>query len=80
MPVDFLKIDGLFVRDCVDDPIDFAMVRSINDIGHVMGIKTVAEFAENAAIESKMRDIGIDYAQGFGISEPMPLLEYLCRA
>ncbi|MGE3774525.1 MAG: PAS domain-containing protein [Gammaproteobacteria bacterium] len=77
LPVDFLKIDGLFVRDCVEDPIDFAMVKSINDIGHVMGIKTVAEFAENAAIEAKMREIGIDYAQGYGISEPMPLLSYL---
>ncbi len=79
LPVDFLKIDGLFVRDCVDDPIDFAMVKSINDIGHVMGIKTVAEFAENAAIQAKMRDIGIDYAQGYGISEPMPLLNFLER-
>ncbi|MCC7122714.1 MAG: PAS domain-containing protein [Gammaproteobacteria bacterium] len=77
LPVDFLKIDGLFVRDCVEDPIDFAMVKSINDIGHVMGIKTVAEFAENAAIEAKMRDLGIDYAQGYGISEPLPLLRYL---
>lgn len=77
LPVDFLKIDGLFVRDCVDDPIDFAMVKSINDIGHVMGIKTVAEFAENAAIEAKMREIGIDYAQGYGISEPMPLAVFL---
>ena len=77
LPVDFLKIDGLFVRDCVEDPIDFAMVKSINDIGHVMGIKTVAEFAENAAIKQKMCDIGIDYAQGFGISEPMPLLDFL---
>ncbi len=79
LPVDFLKIDGLFVRDCVDDPIDFAMVKSINDIGHVMGIKTVAEFAENAAIEAKMRELGIDYAQGYGISEPMPLLSFLER-
>lgn len=77
LPVDFLKIDGLFVRDCVDDPIDLAMVRSINDIGHVMGIKTVAEFAENAAIEEKMREIGIDYAQGYGISEPLPLQDFL---
>ena len=77
LPVDFLKIDGLFVRDCVEDPIDLAMVRSINDIGHVMGIKTVAEFAESKAIEEKMREIGIDYAQGFGISEPLPLQDFL---
>jgi len=77
LPVDFLKIDGLFVRDCVEDPIDLAMVRSINDIGHVMGIKTVAEFAESKAIEEKMREIGIDYAQGYGICEPLPLQDFL---
>jgi Amt family ammonium transporter len=77
LPVDFLKIDGLFVRDCVEDPIDFAMVRSINDIGHVMGIKTIAEFAESRAIETRMREIGVDYAQGYGISEPMPLETFL---
>ncbi len=77
LPVDFLKIDGLFVRDCVDDPIDFAMVRSINDIGHVMGIRTIAEFAESRAIETRMREIGVDYAQGYGISEPMPLETFL---
>jgi diguanylate cyclase (GGDEF)-like protein/PAS domain S-box-containing protein len=77
LPVDFLKIDGLFVRDCVEDPIDFAMVRSINDIGHVMGIKTIAEFAESTAIETRMREIGVDYAQGFGISVPMPLETFL---
>ena len=65
------------MRDCVEDPIDLAMVRSINDIGHVMGIKTVAEFAESKAIEEKMREIGIDYAQGFGISEPLPLQDFL---
>jgi EAL domain-containing protein (putative c-di-GMP-specific phosphodiesterase class I) len=77
LPVDFLKIDGLFVRDCVDDPIDFAMVKSINEIGHVMGIRTIAEFAENRAIEARMRAIGVDYAQGYGVGKPVPIEQFL---
>jgi diguanylate cyclase (GGDEF)-like protein/PAS domain S-box-containing protein len=77
LPVDFLKIDGLFVRDCVEDPIDFAMVKSINEIGHVMGIRTIAEFAENGAIEARMREIGVDYVQGFGVSRPLPIEQFL---
>jgi EAL domain-containing protein (putative c-di-GMP-specific phosphodiesterase class I) len=53
------------------------MVKSINEIGHVMGIRTIAEFAENRAIEARMRDIGVDYAQGYGIGEPVPLAQFL---
>jgi EAL domain-containing protein (putative c-di-GMP-specific phosphodiesterase class I) len=73
LDVDYLKIDGMFVKDIVDDPIDLAMVRSINDIGHVMGKKTVAEFVENEAILMLLREIGVDYAQGFGIGRPKPM-------
>jgi EAL domain-containing protein (putative c-di-GMP-specific phosphodiesterase class I) len=73
LPVDFLKIDGVFVKDMVDDPIDFAMVRSINDIGHVMGKKTIAEFVENDKILARLKSIGVDYAQGYGIAKPMPI-------
>lgn len=73
LDVDYLKIDGMFVKDIVDDPIDLAMVRSINDIGHVMGKKTVAEFVENDAILMLLREIGVDYAQGFGIGRPKPM-------
>ncbi len=73
LPVDYLKIDGMFVKDIVDDPIDFAMVKSINEIGHVMGKKTIAEFVENDAILERLRDIGVDYAQGYGIGMPAPL-------
>jgi EAL domain-containing protein (putative c-di-GMP-specific phosphodiesterase class I) len=73
LPVDFLKIDGVFVRDIMEDQIDFAMVRSINDIGHVMGKKTIAEFVENDAILERLRGIGVDYAQGFGVARPAPL-------
>ena len=70
LPVDFLKIDGAFVKDMVDDPIDYAMVKSINDVGHVMGKKIIAEFVENKQILSKLEQIGVDYAQGYGIARP----------
>ena len=73
LPVDFLKIDGAFVRDIMDDDIDLAMVRSINDIGHVMGKKTIAEFVEDREIEQRLRQLGVDYAQGYGVARPMPL-------
>ncbi len=73
LPVDYLKIDGLFVKDIADDPIDYAMVKSINDIGHTMGLKTIAEFVENDAILECIREIGVDYVQGYGIALPKPL-------
>ncbi len=70
LPVDYLKIDGAFVKDIVDDPIHRAMVKSINEIGHVMGMKTIAEFVENDEIMDVLRVIGVDYAQGYGIGRP----------
>lgn len=73
LPVDFLKIDGSFIRDIVDDPIDFAMTEAINKIGQVMGLQTIAEFVENEAILERVRGLGMDYAQGYGIAEPEPL-------
>jgi EAL domain-containing protein (putative c-di-GMP-specific phosphodiesterase class I) len=75
LPVDFLKIDGSFVRDMVDNKTDHAMVAAINEIGHVMGISTIAEFVENDKIIHKLRQIGVDYAQGFGIHRPCSLEE-----
>jgi diguanylate cyclase (GGDEF)-like protein/PAS domain S-box-containing protein len=72
LPVDFLKIDGSFVTDMLIDPIDRAMVESINHIGHVMEKKTIAEFVENDEVLGQLREIGIDYAQGYGIEEPKP--------
>ncbi len=77
LAVDYLKIDGLFVKDIVDDPMDFAMVKSINEIGHVLGKKTIAEFVENDEILQKLREIGVDYAQGYGLGMPRPLSELL---
>jgi diguanylate cyclase (GGDEF)-like protein/PAS domain S-box-containing protein len=69
-PVDFLKIDGSFVKEILRDPIDREMVRSINEIGHLTGKKTIAEFAENREIITMLKGMGIDYAQGFGVAEP----------
>ncbi|MDR7192852.1 EAL domain-containing protein [Luteimonas terrae] len=70
LPVDFLKIDGGFVRDLLVDPIDQAMVEAINHIGHVMGLRTIAEFAEDERIVSRLREIGVDYAQGYALARP----------
>ena len=72
LPVDYLKIDGGFVRDMIDDPIDDAMVQAINQIGHVMKIQTVAESVESEAILQRLKEIGVDYAQGYAISRPAP--------
>ena len=72
LPVDYLKIDGSFVTHIIDDKIDYAMVEAINHVGHVMGIETIAEFVENDEILQVIRAIGIDKAQGYGISKPIP--------
>jgi|GEM_PF-649479 len=77
LPVDYLKIDGSFVREVVHDEVAREMVRAIHAVGHVMGIKTVAEYVENEQILAVIREIGIDYAQGYGIGYPKPLAECL---
>ncbi|HLM53601.1 MAG TPA: EAL domain-containing protein [Pseudoxanthomonas sp.] len=73
LPIDFLKIDGGFVCDLMIDPIDQAMVESINHIGHVMGLRTIAEFAEDERIVQRLREIGVDYAQGYALAKPARL-------
>ncbi|MDT8406515.1 MAG: EAL domain-containing protein [Methylococcales bacterium] len=73
LPVDYLKIDGMFVKDIGTDPVDLAMVRSINEIGHLLGKQTIAEFVENAAIYQQLVDLGVDYAQGYYLGRPEPL-------
>ncbi|MFT5349399.1 MAG: diguanylate cyclase (GGDEF)-like protein/PAS domain S-box-containing protein [Gammaproteobacteria bacterium] len=80
LPVDYLKIDGMFVKDIVDDPIDHAMVKSINEIGHVMGMQTIAEFVENDEIKGMLREIGVNYAQGYGVGKPQPFDELLGKS
>lgn len=74
---DSIKIDGIFVKDCVDTPSDFAMVRSMNDIGHALGLATVAEFVESVEIMEKLREIGVDYVQGYAVKKPLRLEELI---
>jgi diguanylate cyclase (GGDEF)-like protein/PAS domain S-box-containing protein len=74
LPVDYLKIDGSFVQTIDESLVSYTMVESINSIGHVMGIKTIAEFVKSPEIKSKLVEIGVDYAQGYHIAEPSPLL------
>ena len=73
LPVDYLKIDGNFVKNIADDHIDQAMVDCINRVGHAIGVQTIAEFVENHKILIKLRELGVDYAQGYGIAKPRPL-------
>ncbi|MCP5156580.1 MAG: EAL domain-containing protein [Ectothiorhodospiraceae bacterium] len=73
LPVDFLKIDGQFVRDIVRDPVDFAMVKSIVGIGQVLNIHTVAERVEDESTLDMLRGIGVDYAQGYHVGRPEPV-------
>ena len=70
LPVDFLKIDGLFIRDILEDPVDRAMVKAINDIGQTTGRRTIASFVENAQLLAELEELGVDYVQGFHIGEP----------
>jgi diguanylate cyclase (GGDEF)-like protein/PAS domain S-box-containing protein len=74
LPVSFLKIDGKFIKDVVTDPLDRAMVESINQVGHVMGVQTIAEGVTNAAVVERLRALGVDFAQGNWISPPRPLV------
>lgn len=75
LPVDIVKIDGIFVKNIRSNEIDRAMVKSINEIGHLMGKKTVAEFVEDLASAELLAEMGVDYAQGYGIAKPKPIEE-----
>jgi diguanylate cyclase (GGDEF)-like protein/PAS domain S-box-containing protein len=77
LPVNYLKIDGSFVKNVTSNGLDNAIVTTINEIAHLMGIKTVAEFVETEAIFKKLREIKVDYAQGYWIAKPKPLEESL---
>jgi diguanylate cyclase (GGDEF)-like protein/PAS domain S-box-containing protein len=73
LPADYLKIDGSFVRNCDSDPIDRGLVQSVNNIGHVMGMATIAEFVENERVLETLKRLGVDYAQGYAVGHPGPL-------
>lgn len=73
LKVDLLKIDGSFIRDVIDDPLDAAAVRCFVDVARVVGVKTVAEFVDRTEVLARVREIGIDYAQGFLLHRPEPI-------
>ncbi len=77
LPVDFLKIDGSFVKGILEDPVSETMVKAIHQVGNVMGLKTIAEFVETDAIKVCLQDIGINYVQGYGIGKPMPVKDQM---
>jgi diguanylate cyclase (GGDEF)-like protein/PAS domain S-box-containing protein len=79
LPVDFVKIDGEFVRDLVADPIHAALVGSINQIGHVMGLRTIAEAVEDEPALAALRALGVDYVQGYHVHRPQPLARFAAR-
>ncbi|MDJ0806753.1 MAG: EAL domain-containing protein [Gammaproteobacteria bacterium] len=76
LDVDFLKIDGGFVRSMLEDPMDHAIVEAINSIGHIAGIRTIAEFVESQAIMQRLSTLGIDFAQGWAVHHPQPFTEH----
>ncbi|OFZ67140.1 MAG: hypothetical protein A2V79_11035 [Betaproteobacteria bacterium RBG_16_56_24] len=80
LKVDYLKIDGGFVKDMADDPIGRAMVAAVHVVGQAMGIQTIAEFVETPEILAALAEIGVDYAQGYGIARPLPIEECLPAA
>lgn len=73
LPVDYLKIDGAFVKDMVADPIDRGMVEAIHQVGQIMKISTIAEWVEDAATLEALKEIGVDFAQGYHIGRPQPI-------
>ncbi|MET0045324.1 MAG: GGDEF domain-containing phosphodiesterase, partial [Candidatus Thiodiazotropha sp. 6PLUC3] len=77
LPVEYLKIDGAFVKEMLDNQIDDSMVDAINRIGHIMGLETIAEFVENSEIHERLREIGVDFVQGYGICRPFPIDQLL---
>jgi EAL domain-containing protein (putative c-di-GMP-specific phosphodiesterase class I) len=77
LPIDYLKIDGIFVKDIVEEKIDYAMVKAINEIGHTMDMQTIAEFVESKGIKEMLIELGVDYAQGYAVHKPQPFEEIL---
>jgi len=72
LDVDFIKIDGSFVRNILNDKDDYTMVSTINRLGHSLGLKTIAEFAESPELITALEEMGLDYIQGYAIDVPQP--------
>ncbi len=78
LPVNYLKIDGSFVKNLLEDPVDRATVDVINRLGHLTGKRTIAEFAETSAIIEALKVLGVDYVQGYAVSHPQPFTRQIC--
>ena len=74
--MDFLKIDGSFVKEISMDPLNFILVETINHLGHMMGLQTIAEYVENDEILKALEKIGVNFVQGYWIAKPEPLVYY----
>ena len=72
LPVDFLKIDGIFIRELLDNPVNSAIIQSFHQVAQVMGIATIAEFVDSESKLFQLKSLGIDYAQGYWIAKPQP--------
>ncbi len=79
LAVDYLKIDGQFVKDILSNPQDFAMVKAFNDVGHALNMKTIAEFVEHRMTRHALNEIGVDFAQGWAIGKPQAIANIGCR-
>lgn len=73
IPLDFVKIDGLFIRNIRDNPVDYAVVEAVRDVAKVMNLRTIGEFVEDDGTLALLRDIGLDFAQGHAVAKPLPL-------
>lgn len=73
LPVDILKIDGMFVRDIAHDPLDLAVVRAVTEVAHTLGKTVIAEWAETPEVIDRLREIGVDLAQGYALHSPEPM-------
>ena len=79
LEVDYLKIDGQFVKEMTTNKVDFEMVRSMNNVGEALGIKTIAEFVESEEIMLALESINVDFAQGYYIGKPEPMADLLSK-
>jgi EAL domain-containing protein (putative c-di-GMP-specific phosphodiesterase class I) len=76
LPVDYIKIDGHFICNIISNRIDYTMVKSITEIAHAMNIDVVAEFVENEAIYLNLKELGVNFVQGYYIGKPQSLLDF----
>jgi diguanylate cyclase (GGDEF)-like protein/PAS domain S-box-containing protein len=76
LPIDYVKIDGSIIRGILDDPMNAAIVASVNQIAHSAGLQTIAEWVETGAIQQKLQEMGIDYVQGYAVQGPRPLADF----